>query len=252
MKKKEEFLDAFISKMGYLTDERIIGIVKYKGYIPGYSYEQSDIGLCIITNDENMFVIKNNVIFDDLKIEYYERSLSDIYILTDISSTNFISSIAALVGIGKIILDKNGEIKSLQDYVIQKYSTFFSKEVDDNLIDMEKMIVISLGSLQSMLNCNSPFFSYNYYLLLDQIKQLYIKIHDLDDFTTLDAFVSSSNNQFNQGKYDDFFTMYIDSIVCEGSNLEKFDMLSKLYNYVSLSKERSNSYLLIKELCNNI
>ena len=250
METKEEILDVFIKKMVYLTDERVLGVVRYDGYIPGYSCEQADAFLYIITNNENIFVMKNRFVLDELKVEYYERSLDDLYRLADISSINFISPFATIVGFGNIICDKTGRIKSLQNYIIEKYSVLFSEGFDNNLANMEKKIIISLGGLKSMLENNSPVFSYNYYLLLEQIKQFYIRLHHLDDFTTLDLFMLSSNlyyqNQYNGEKDDNFFRIYIDSLVCEGSNLEKFGILNKLYNYVSLSKGMSDPRLLIK------
>jgi len=208
MKKKEEVVFSFIRKMGYFTDKRVLGIVLYDGYIPGYSNDKSDIGLYIIMNDKTKFIVKQSVIHEGIKIEFYERPLYDIYGLADNSYQNFSGSIVSVIGSGKVIYDRTGEIRKLQQYILEKYTVFLPGIFEDISSEMQKIITNQINQLELMLEKDSPFFTYNYYLLIEQIKQFYIKTNGFSDIQTIDAFMVYDNprrrKQLNDIPDDDF------------------------------------------------
>ena len=101
----------FISEMNYYDNDHVLGIVVYGSYVTGYSNENSDVDVHIIMDDSDKEIHRAVSTIDGFKIEYFEKPISDIYLSIENDFVTNNNAYLAIIGLGNIIYDRNGEIE---------------------------------------------------------------------------------------------------------------------------------------------
>lgn len=166
----------FINKMNYLENKHILGIIVYGSYVTGYNNKNSDIDMHIIkdNSDEKLYRGVSNI--DGFKIECFEKPISDIYLSIENDFETNENPYLTIIGHGKILFDRNGEIDKLQRYILEKYSKPLPALTGDDAKEMAVIIDNRMIKLRAMLENNKPEFIYNYYLVVEKIRKLYSRL----------------------------------------------------------------------------
>ena len=122
MQKFTDVIMEFVNKMGYLSSNDIEGIIFYGSNQTGFGNQFSDIDLHIIFNNNLEEEIRGSALINGIRIEYFEKRLESMYSKTLNEFKNQGNAVVSMIVYGDIILDKNGKIKTLQDYIKAIYS----------------------------------------------------------------------------------------------------------------------------------
>ena len=115
-------LNKFIDDMNYLKNDEVEGIIFYGSFHTGTYNEFSDIDLMILYDDDSdINQIKGFKTVNGLQVEYYERTVSKVYERANSDYMKCEDSLLSIVGYGEVIFDRNGKVKELRDYVLEKY-----------------------------------------------------------------------------------------------------------------------------------
>ena len=176
MEKYQIAVSNFIDEMNYLKNEQVLGIIVYGSYTTGYNHKDSDIDMHIIMDDNNDKLYRGVINIDGFKIEYFEKPISDIYLSIENDFETNENTYLAIIGYGNILFDKNGEIKKLRDYILEKYNKPLPPLSGDDAKEMSFIIDNRITKLKSMQENNRPEFIYNYYLVIEKNKKILFKI----------------------------------------------------------------------------
>ena len=122
MEKYQMAVSDFITKMNYLENNHVLGIIVYGSYVTGYNNKNSDIDMHIIKDDSDERLYRGVSNVDDFKIEYFEKPISDIYLSIKNDFETNENAYLTIIGHGKILFDRTGDIGKLQRYILEKYS----------------------------------------------------------------------------------------------------------------------------------
>jgi len=113
----------FINDMQYLENEHVLGCFFYGSFLTGYNNKNSDIDLHIIfDNSDPLHLIRGNKYVDGIRIEYFEKPINDLYLSVDNDFNRQNNALLSIIGTSKIIFDKTGDLKKLQQYTLTKFS----------------------------------------------------------------------------------------------------------------------------------
>ena len=115
-------INKFVNKKGYTDNENIEGIIFYGSSQTGFNNNFSDIDLHIIFNNNIKEEIRGSELIDNVRVEYFEKSLKSMYQKSLHEFKNQGNAVVSMIVYGIVILDKNGRIKELQDYITKLYS----------------------------------------------------------------------------------------------------------------------------------
>ena len=74
----------FINKMNYVNNKHVLGVLFYGSFLTGFNNKNSDIDLHIVYDNFNPnHLVRGNYIIDGTRIEYFERTIEDIYLTVD-------------------------------------------------------------------------------------------------------------------------------------------------------------------------
>jgi len=152
MEKYEIAVTSFIDKMGYLSNNSVLGIVLYGSYTTGYNHNKSDIDMHIIMKNEVEELIRGSIIEDGFKIEYFEKPIHDLYESADNDFETQNNALLPIIGYGRIIFDRIGAISELQRYVLTKYSQPLPPLANDDAKEMAVIIENRINKLQAMFD----------------------------------------------------------------------------------------------------
>ena len=125
MEKYQMAVSDFIAKMNYLGNNHVLGIIVYGSYTTGYNNKNSDIDMHIIKDDSDERLYRGVSNVDGFKIEYFEKPISDIYLSIENDFETNENAYLTIIGHGKILFDRTGDIGKLQRYILEKYSQPF-------------------------------------------------------------------------------------------------------------------------------
>ena len=113
----------FIINMKYLENKHVLGIFFYGSFLTGYNNKNSDIDLHVIFDDSDpKHLIRGSKHIEGIRIEYFEKPLNDLYLSIDNDYQNQNNALLSIIGTSKIIFDKDGSLKELQEYALYKFS----------------------------------------------------------------------------------------------------------------------------------
>lgn len=236
-KKTDDIIMSFINKMEYLSNEDVLGIILYGSFITGYSHASSDIDMHIITNNNVKDLIRGVETINGHKFEYFERPIDDVYDEVELSFKNQRNALLTIIGYGKIIFDRNGEIQRLQQYILNKYSNPLPYLDADDQKEMVAILDNRMIKLQDMYDKNSIEFESSYYLLIERMRKFYSRRFGCGDIPPEKAVRIYTDENYRMAfcrskiPSQEFISLYL-SALSQQSITDKLNMAYTMYNYV--------------------
>lgn len=235
----DDTINKFIDIMGYREDEHVLGVIFYGSYLTGYNHKKSDLDLHIIYDNEEPDKLSRGVTYlDGIKVEYFEKPIGDIYESVDSDFENQNSAMLPIVGKCKIIFDRYGDIHSLKEYTLDKFSNPLPKLDRDTAVEYVLIINNRMEKLETACETNSPYFTHLYHLTIGKIRKFYHKLNGITQIQTSKVFKLYSDKEyarrFCDGNIPDdtFIMMYLDAVSDTSSDVGvRYKKALDLWNY---------------------
>ena len=239
MEKYLDIINKFITKMNYKNDSHFLGVYFYGSCLTGFNNSSSDIDLHIIFDNSDLKHIFRGVCYiDGIKIEYFEKCISDVYlsVKNDIKECNW--SWYSMIGKSYIICDKNDELKKLQEYTIDTYKNISCMDEED----IYEYISIINNRMEKLERCyleDSPNFYSLFYITVEKIRRFYHSIHAFPKINTSKIYKVYKDDEYRKSYFpnefvsSEFKKLYFSLIETDSRDKkELFNMLTKFYQYV--------------------
>ena len=252
MEKKLEIINTFLDNMGYRNNNHYLGTYFYGSSLTGFNNEFSDIDLHVIFDDSDLNHIYRGVSYvNGIKVEYFEKCINDVYlsIKNDVLERN--GSWYSMIGISKIIEDKDSRLKELSEYALEVYSKGLYKMDEQDIMENIAIINNRIDKLRrACINDDLSFYSL-YYITIEKIRRFYHSINGLPKINTSKVYRVYHDDEYRKtyfpGEFvsEEFKIMYFDLIeTCERDKWCLFDKIEKFYNYVKDGRKLEKNYKL--------
>lgn len=238
MEKCYDAIYKFIDEMNYLTNRHVLGIFFYGSFLTGYNHSKSDIDLHIIfDNSDSDHLIRGVKYVDDMKVEYFEKPLADLYLSADNDYENQDNALLSIIGASRIILDKTGDLKKLQNYVLDKYSKPLPCLESEDAREYVSILDNRMERLEKAFLEGAPYFNHLYSLTVEKIRKFYHRLNGISKIPTSKVYRiytdSDYRDSFAKGIPDDYFVdLYLDIITMQDvSGSKKMRKINELYSY---------------------
>ena len=255
MTKIESIIYKFINNMKYLENEYVLGMFFYGSYLTGYNSKGSDIDLHVIFDNSNpKHLIRGNAYIDGIRIEYFEKPIQDVYLFVDYNYLNQNNALLSIIGTSKIIFDKTGELKKLQEYTKTKYSKPLPPLETDDAREYISILNNRMEKLRKAYENNNPYFLHLYHLTLEKIRKFYHKANGFPEVQTSKVFRIYTDEEYRKSFYKEnipekeFIIMYLDAITNNENNNIKMEQIENLFKYAkrNVSLDEKEYRILIK------
>ena len=234
-----QIIKKFITKMNYLENEHVIGCVFYGSLLTGHAGKNSDLDLHIIfDNSEPDRLIRGNEIIDGIRIEYFEKPIGDVYLSAENEFHNQNNATLSIIGKSRIIFDKTGEIKKLQEDVCRVFSIPLPPLSCDEAKEHVSIINNRMERLKLAAEDGSPQFIHLYHLTIEKIRKFYHRLNGYSRIPTSKVYKIYTDKDYREavnkeGMPDQTFVeMYLDAITTVSTDY--YVLLKKaqeLYSY---------------------
>ena len=246
----EEKILRFINEMDYLNNKHVLGILFYGSYLTGLNTNNSDIDLQIIfDNEDHNHFIRGNKIIDGTRIEYFEKPIEDIYLTVNEDYINQNNATLTIYGTSKIIYAKDNQVKLLQEYIVNKFSTPLPPLSDDEAKEQVSIINNRMEKLQKYAETDSPYFEHLYHLTIDKIRKFYHNFMGIPKIETYKGFRLYTDERYrkafciNKIPEQIFIEMYFELISNTNINkIKKFNLLNNMYKFTKRNIVLDNDY----------
>lgn len=236
MQKFTDVIMEFVNKMGYLSSKDIEGIIFYGSNQTGFGNQFSDIDLHIIFNNNLEEEIRGSALINGIRIEYFEKKLESMYSKTLNEFKNQGNAVVSMIVYGDIILDKNGKIKTLQDYIKAIHSLPMPCLSEEEAKEQLAIINNFFDDLKNLIEQNDIYANHAYHLALERIKDFYFSYYGLPGVSRTKALKTMLNDDYRhaikkENPPAEFIELYL-SCLDENQTLpNKLISLERLYNY---------------------
>ena len=234
-------IQKFITSMNYLENKHVLGIFFYGSFLTGYNNKNSDLDLHIIFDNSNpKHLIRGSKYIDGIRIEYFEKPINDLYLSIDNDYQNQNNALFSIIGTSKIIFDKNGDLKKLQEYALNKFSNPLPPLEDEDAREYVSIINNRMEKLRKAAEDDSPYFFHLYHLILEKIRKFYHRLNGLPEVQTSKVFRVYTDENYRKSFYKEnipeveFVSLYLDAI--SDVSLNKEEKLSKVNQLFEYSK----------------
>lgn len=231
----EKALTIFLDE--YENNEDVIGAILCGSYSSGNNDEFSDIDIHIILKNDIKQRERGNKKANDYLIEYFVNPLFQIYKYLDEDYLKGSTCTAKMVGYGKILFDKTGELKTLQQNAI----LYIDKEipgVDDSEIQMNKYSMWYFSNeLKRCLVKEKKSFNIIYYKLLNIILDSYYRYNRIPSLPISKVYEILTNENFRINYHvfklpdDKFKQLFLECYIIDRKDV-MYDNIRKLIEYV--------------------
>ncbi len=241
MQSVDKVILKFIDEMGYLRNEYVLGVFFYGSFVTGFNNENSDIDLHVIfDNSDPEHLIRGNHYVDGIRIEYFEKPINDLYLSVDNDYNNQNNAMLSIIGTARIIFDKTGELKKLQDYTLEKFSKPLPPLDNEDAKEQVSILNNRMEKLVKAAISDSPYFNHLYHLTLEKIRKFYHKLNGMPEVQTSKVFRVYTDEDYRKSFYKDkvpddiFISIYLDAI-CDDSDdkMSKLEKVKELFSYAS-------------------
>lgn len=245
----------FINEMGYINNEHVLGVFFYGSYLTGLNHKKSDIDMHVVFDDyDENHLIRGVKYHRGMKIEYFEKPINDLYLSIDKDFENRNIAWLPIIGTSKIIFDKTGDLKKLQDYAKTKFEKPLPKLDDNTAKEYVSIINNRMEKLEKSLNENTPDFEHLYHLTIEKIRKFYHDINGLGRVNTSKVFRVYTDEKYRKSysgynnPEQEFIDLYIDAMTDISSSAEiRFEKVKNLYEYAKRNIYLDDEYrILIK------
>ena len=240
----------FIDDMKYLENKHTLGCFFYGSSLTGFNNKNSDIDLHIIfDNEDPLRLIRGNKIVNGYRIEYFEKPINDLYLSIDNDFNRQNNALLSILGTSKIMFDKTGDLRKLQQYALDKFSNPLPPLDKEDAREYASILGNRMEKLEKACNDNSPYFYHLYHLTVEKIRKYYHRLTGNPEVQTSKVFRVYTDEKYRRSFYkenipeQEFIDMYLDAI-CDNS-LDKPSMLNKaqnLFNYATRNVSLGSDY----------
>lgn len=232
-------IQKFITDMNYLENKHVLGIFFYGSFLTGYNNKNSDIDLHVIFDDSDpKHLIRGSKYIEGVRIEYFEKPLNDLYLSIDNDYQNQNNALLSIVGTSKIILDKTGSLKKLQEYALNKFSNPLPPLDNEDAREYVSILNNRMEKLRKASEDDSPYFFHLYHLTLEKIRKFYHRLNGLPEVQTSKVFRVYTDEKYRESFYKEnipeleFVSLYLEAITDVSSNKEeKLSKVNQLFEY---------------------
>lgn len=251
-----ETIQDFLKTNNYLQEEHILGVLFYGSYKHGLNNQNSDIDLHIIYDDSNPeHLIRGNTFVNGIRIEYFEKTISEIYNNVEEGYTTQDNATESIIGKAEIIYEKDNSMQDLQEYVLNKFKNGLPPLTENEAKEQVSIINNRMEKLKKYAEEDSYFFEHLYHLTIEKIRRFYHNLNGMPRIETYKGFKLYRNKQyqdmFSIHNIPDqrFLEMYFELIQSQGkSKNEMFERLKEFYEYAkrTVDLEEHNYRIPIK------
>ena len=251
-----KIISEFINKMGYLENEHVLGCFFYGSFLTGFYHQNSDIDLHIIyDNDDPKRLIRGNDTIDGTRIEYFEKPINDLYLSVDNDFNNQNNALLSIIGTGRIIFDKTGELHQLQQYALNKFSNPLPPLETEDARECVSILNNRMEKLEKAARERSPYFFHLYHLTIEKIRKFYHRLNGMPEVQTSKVYRVYTDEKYRSSFYKDFtpepefINMYLDAICDNSQDIDtQMAKARAFYNYAKRNVEldENNYRILIK------
>lgn len=246
----EEKILSFVTDMGYLNNEHVLGILFYGSYLTGLNTANSDIDLHIIfDNEDPNHLIRGNKVVTGTRIEYFEKPLEDIYQTVNEDYTNQNNATLTIFGTSKVIYAKDNQLKQLQQYVINKFSNPLPPLSYDEAREQVSILNNRMEKLEKYAETDNPYFEHLYHLTIDKIRRFYHNLMGIPRIETSKCFRLYTDERYrnafciNKIPEQIFIEMYFKLISDMNlDKIQKYNLLNKMYKITKRNVVLENDY----------
>lgn len=231
----------FITNMKYLENKQVLGIFFYGSFLTGYNNKNSDIDLHVIFDDSDpKHLIRGSKCIEGIRIEYFEKPLNDLYLSIDNDYQRQNNALLSIVGTSKIIFDKTGALKKLQEYALNKFSNPLPPLENEDAREYVSILNNRMEKLMKAYDDDSPYFFHLYHLTLEKIRKFYHRLNGLPEVQTSKVFRVYTDENYRKSFYKEnipepeFISLYLNAIT--DTSLDKEKKLSKVKQLFEYSK----------------
>lgn len=260
MEKYLEIINKFIEKMDYRNNRHYLGIYFYGSSQTGFSNDNSDIDLHVIfDNSDKEHIYRGITYIDGIKIEYFEKSINDLYLSleNDIKERSY--SWYSILGTSTIIEDKNGSLHKLQEFTIKSYQKGIQKMEEQDIMETIAIINNRIEKLRYFCKSDNPSFYSLYYITIEKIRRFYHGINGFPKINTSKIYRVYKDDEYRKtyfrGEFvsEKFKEMYFNLIEIESRDKTKLlELIEEFYLYVKDGRELNRKEYKIKIKSRNI
>lgn len=233
----------FIIEMNYLNNEHVLGAFFYGSFLTGYNSKGSDIDLHIIFDDSDpKHLIRGNKYIDNMRIEYFEKPLKDLYLSVDNDYERQNNTLLSIIGTSKILFDRNGSLKQLQEYALKKFSKPLPPLELEDAREYVSILNNRMEKLKKAQEYDNPEFFHLYHLTIEKIRKFYHRLNGLPEVQTSKVFRVYTDENYRKSFYKEnipeaeFVSMYLDAIT--DTSVDKKSKLKKVTQLFDYSKRK--------------
>ncbi len=251
-----ETIQDFLKTNNYLQDEHILGVLFYGSYKHGLNNQNSDIDLHIIYDDSNPeHLIRGNTFVNGIRIEYFEKTISEIYNNVEEGYTTQDNATESIIGKSEIIYEKDNSMQDLQEYVLNRFKNGLPPLTENEAKEQVSIINNRMEKLKKYAEEDSYFFEHLYHLTIEKIRRFYHNLNGIPRIETYKGFKLYRNKQYQDMfsihniPNQRFLEMYFELIQSQGkSKNEMFERLKEFYEYAkrTVDLEEHNYRIPIK------
>jgi len=247
-------INKFVNKKGYTDNKNIEGIIFYGSSQTGFNNDFSDIDLHIIFNNEIKEEVRGSELIDNVRVEYFEKSLKSMYQKSLNEFKNQGNAVVSMIVHGIVILDKNGRIKELQDYIKKLYSLPMPCMEEEKIKENIAIINNFFDDLINMIETNDIYSEHVYHLTLERIKDLYFSMNGLPGVSRTKALKVMLNEKYRnaikkENPPKEFIELYLKCLDNAKDIKERFNYIKELFNYTTkdINFDKNNHRIILSK-----
>lgn len=229
-------INKFVNKMGYLANSNVEGILFYGSNQTGFGNNFSDIDLHIILSNDAQEEIRGSSFIDGYRIEYFEKTLNSMYKKTINEFKNQGNTVVSMIVHGTVILDRNGKIAKLQEYIKQIHSLPMPSIEEERAKEQIAIINNFFDDLVNLINNNDIYATHVFHLTLERIKDFYFSYNALPGVARTKALKVMLDDEYRkaikkENPDEEFIQLYLKCLDERKTIEERLDILYKLFKY---------------------
>lgn len=235
MEKWEKALNKFLER--YENEDYYEGAIACGSYVSGNNNEFSDIDVHIVLKRGNEWRERGNLEVDGFSIEYFANPVNKYESYLEEEKTDRGNHTTKMFAQGKIVRDKNGEVKRLKEEAIKLENVELPNISEFELLTSKYGCWDKYDELKVIYYEKRDSFYLAYYELYKRLITLHGKVKKLREFslTKLDKLLDSKLFRDNYGIskfYDEYDTCLIRKSMVMDTREKMMENITEFYNYV--------------------
>ncbi len=175
----------FIKGRNYIHNKHYLGTIVYGSGLTGHTDELSDIDLHVVMDSSaNGNVIRGKQFVNGQKVEYFEKSIDDEYLMAENEFRTQNNASYSIIGKGEIVLARDSQVEQLQKYVIRRFQDAMPPLSENEAREQISIIDNKVQKLDTMCDEVSPYFNHYYHLVLEKMRKEHHKIIGISQIAT--------------------------------------------------------------------